>query len=110
MDLPVVFEVVSPSGKSSQISQTLAPGLSTLEGKTICELWNRDFRGEIVFPKIRELLRKQYPSINIINYDEIVTPDFCTMGQRPEDAETLKILDEILIKKGCDAVISGIGN
>jgi hypothetical protein len=55
-------------------------------------------------------LRKKYPGIKIITYDEVVTPGFNTMGQRPEDAEALKILDDILLKKGCDGVISGIGN
>jgi hypothetical protein len=110
MEVSPFYEVVQPLGRADIAVQTLAPGLGTLEGKTICELWNRDFHGDVMFPKIRELLRKKYRNINIINYDEAVTPGFCTMGQAREDAEALKLLGDTLLKKGCNGVISGIGN
>ena len=104
------YEVVSPLGKSALTPQTLAPGLDTIEGKTICELWNRDFHGDVMFPKVRALLQKRFRDVKIITYDEVVTPEFCTMGQTSEDAEALKSLGETLLKKGCNGVISGIGN
>jgi hypothetical protein len=110
METSTFYEVVSPSGKSSLKAQTLAPGLGSLDGKTICEVWNRDFRGDVTFPKIRELLRKKYRNIHIINYDEIMTPGFNTMGQTPEDAKALEGLGQALLEKGCHGLISGNGN
>ncbi len=110
MGEPTFYEVVSPTGRSNLTAQTLAPGLGTMEGKTICELWNRDFRGDVMFPKLRELFRKKYQNINIISYDEIMTPGFNTMGQTPEDAKALEILGKTLLEKGCHGVISGNGN
>jgi hypothetical protein len=104
------YEVMAPSGSSNLTPQTLAPGLSTLEGKTICELWNRDFQGDVTFPKIRELLHKKYRNVKIISYDEIMTPGFNTMGQSQEDASALKALGAALLTKGCHGVISGNGN
>jgi hypothetical protein len=110
MGTSTFYEVVSPSGRSSLTAQTLAPGLGTLDGKTICELWNRDFRGDVTFPKIREVLRKKYPDIKIIAYDELMTSGFNTMGQAPEDVKALEVLGKTLIEKGCHGVISGNGN
>jgi hypothetical protein len=110
MGISTFYEVVSPTGKSNLTAQNLAPGLGTLDGKTICEVWNRDFRGDVTFPKIRELLRKMYPNIKIINYDEIITPGFNTMGQTPEDAKALEVLGQTLLEKGCHGLISGNGN
>jgi hypothetical protein len=110
MGTSTFYAVVSPSGKSNLKAQTLAPGLGTLEGKTICEVWNRDFRGDVTFPKIRELLRSKYPHINIITYDEVITPGFNTMGQTAEDAKALEVLGKALIEKGCHGLISGNGN
>ena len=44
------YEVISPRGIESVKKQTIAPRLDSLEGKTICETWNRDFKGDIMFP------------------------------------------------------------
>jgi hypothetical protein len=51
-----VYEVVSPAGESTTKIKSLAPSLKTLEGKTICALWNKMFQGEVTFPKIEEVL------------------------------------------------------
>jgi hypothetical protein len=110
MEASEVYEVVSPVGRSALMQQPLTSGLDTLDGKTICELWNRDFQGDIMFPKIRELLQKRYRNVKIISYDEVVAPGFSTMGQGRQDADALKVLGDTLLAKGCDAVISGNGN
>jgi len=37
----------------------LNPGLGDLDGKTIGAVWDRVFRGEEIFPALREALRKK---------------------------------------------------
>ena len=98
-----VYKVVYPLGNSSVPVKPLAARLPDLNGKTICELWNHMFRGEVTFPKIRELLRKQYPRVKFIPYTELPN----THG--PDEAKMITTLADLLLKKGCNAVISGNG-
>jgi hypothetical protein len=49
---------------------TMAPRLKTLEGKTICEIWNEGFRGDESFPIIEKMLKERYPAVKIIRYTE----------------------------------------
>src|SRR5688572_32854109 len=64
------YEAVWPLGKSHWDKRDLNPGLGDLNGKTIAEVWDRVFRGEEIFPAIREALRKQYPGARFIEYDK----------------------------------------
>lgn len=101
-----VYKVVNPVGESTTKVKPLAPSLKTLEGKTICELWNKMFRGEVTFPKIEEVLLKRYPGIKFVGYAEFGSthgPD-----ERTERA-TIEALPEKLKQFHCDAVISGNG-
>jgi hypothetical protein len=101
-----VYKVVSPVGESTTKVKPLAPSLKTLEGKTICELWNKMFRGEVTFPKIEEVLSKRYPGIKFVRYAEFGSthgPD-----EKTERA-TMEALPEKLKQFRCDAVISGNG-
>ena len=38
--------VISPVGSEATCRETVAPHLDTLEGKTVCETWNGDFKGD----------------------------------------------------------------
>ncbi len=96
-----MYEVVSPLGESTQEVRQLAPRLDTLEGKTICEVYNGGFRGDKTFPKIRELLKKRYPAIKFIPYTEIPESSMYAID------DVLKVLPDVFRQKGCDAVISG---
>ena len=98
------FEVVWPSGKSASEAIALAGrGQALGKVKTICELWDWVFRGEDIFPALRELLSKRYPGIKFIDYDAFGNI------HGPKEAELIKALPEMLRKRGCDAVISGVG-
>ncbi len=84
-----VFEVVSPVGESTTKVKPLAPSLKTLEGKTICELWNKMFRGEVTFPKIEEVLSERYPGIQFVRYAEFGSthgPDEKTVARKVHDS------------------------
>lgn len=95
------YEVVSPLGESTQEVRQLATRLDTLEGKTICEVYNGGFRGDRTFPLIRKLLKKRYPSIKFIPYTEIPESSIHAIDN------VLKMLPDVFRQKGCDAVISG---
>jgi hypothetical protein len=101
-----VFDVVSPVGISTIQVKPLAPSLKTLEGKTICELWNYMFYGDVTFPKIEEVMLKRYPGIKFISYKDL--PRIHGPDEKAEIA-ALKALPDALKKYRCDAVISGNG-
>ena len=101
-----VYEVVSPVRASSIRIKPVAPSLDTLEGKTICELWNNVFHGDITFPVIRETLAKKYPGIKFVPYPKLVR----THGPNEKaEREALAALPAKLKEMGCDGVISGNG-
>ena len=98
-----LYEVVWPLGKSAY--EVVAPTqyTSDLSGKTVCELWDRLFRGDEMFSIIEDELSKRYPGVNFVNYDVFGT----THGAK--DNETIDKLPELLKKHGCDVVISAVG-
>ena len=98
------FSVVSPLGKQVGAAGNIAPRLSDLNGKTIGEVWNGMFRGDVLFPALRELLKKRYPDIKFVPYTEL--PDVEVWTNLDQRMEGLK---EALKQKGVDAVISGVG-
>lgn len=98
-----VCEVLSPVGEENVGVKTLAPRLDTLNGKTICEAWNGMFTGWWTFPRIRELLKKQYPDVKFVSYSELPLLDTHKME------EVLGTLASELKQKGCDALITGNG-
>ncbi len=101
------YEVVSPLGVRDIKWISMAPRLDNLEGKTICELWNESFKSNITFPVIRELLKKNYPGIKIIPYNEM--PHHHLLENPGNTNAESEALIAALKAKGCDAVISGNG-
>jgi hypothetical protein len=99
------YEVVRPIGERNLEMITMAPRLDTLEGKTICELWNESFKANVTFPVIRDLLKKKYPGIKVIPYTEMPKHHMMEIPgvTNAESEELIAALKE----KGCDAVISG---
>ena len=103
-----LYEVVSPGGESAAETIAASPELDTLDGKTICEIWNHAFRGDESFPIINEMLRERYPNIKVIEYTEfpaITVPSFHPANK----AKTVEAVREAIKEKGCDAVITGNG-
>jgi hypothetical protein len=97
------YEVLQPTGESAYNIQSTAPRLDTLNGKTVCEVWNTGYRGDRTFPKIRELLKQRYPGVKIIPYTELPFTRHYNID------DVLKDLPRLLKEKGCDALISGNG-
>lgn len=98
-----VYEVVWPLGRSVYEPVHLANRAADLSGKTICELWEWLFRGEEIFPILRESLSKRYPGIKFVDYTVFGN----THGSK--EREIVAALPALLHKHGCDAAISGVG-
>ena len=98
-----VYEVLWPRGEKVVQQVPYAQRLDTLEGKTICELWDWIFRGDEIFPVIEKELTKRYPGVKLVNYEAFG----CTHGG--DEAEAIAALSDRLKENNCDAVISGLG-
>ncbi len=98
-----MYEVVWPRGKKTVETIRLAKRFDTLEGKTICALWNWVFRGDQIFPIIERELAKRYHGIKFVSYEAFGS----THGA--EEAKVIAALPDKLKQNKCDAVISGVG-
>ena len=93
-----LLEVYNPSGHS-EVNKPHAPRLEDLHGKTICEISNAGWEAHRTFPLIRGLLQRQFPSVKIIPYTEVV-------GSRRQ-CEDLAYVAKMVKQKGCQAIIAG---
>lgn len=101
------MQIISPIGAEMVEKKTMAPRPDTLNGKTICETWNEDFKGEIMFPIYRELLKQRYPEVKFIPYTDF---PISTHKGTPEYQRNLaNQIAKLAKEKGCDALISGNG-
>ncbi len=100
-------KVHSPVGGETLVRQPIAPRLDSLDGKTVGESWNGDFKGDVTFPIIRKLLRQRYPGIRILPFSEL---PYLHGADNP--AEQRQLAQQIAARAkdlGCDALISGNG-
>ena len=92
------LEIFDPSGSSSDTKKYRhAPRLSDLNGKTIGEISNRVWASDRIFPVLREALKRRFADIKIVPYTEF-----------PSGADAImdnKQLGELVLAKGCDAII-----
>ena len=97
------YQVLWPRGEKTIEVTPLAPRLDSLEGKTVCQLWDYLFRGDEVFALLEEEMRARYPGIEFVSYEEFGS----THGE--DETEILQQLPARLKALGVDAVISGMG-
>lgn len=98
-----IYDVVWPRGKRVVEGIPYAQRLDTLQGKTVCELWDWLFRGDEIFPVIEKELANRYPDIKFVDYR--------VFGNIHgfNEVETITGLRNTLKQNRCDAVICGIG-
>ncbi len=94
---PVTLTVYDPTG-AFEVTQTFAPRVADLNGKTICEVTNGDWRDEETFPIITQLLQKQFPTAKILTSDKF--PALSTSTDPPG-------LEDAVKAAGCQAAIVG---
>jgi hypothetical protein len=92
------LEVFDPSGAGLDSNKyPYARRLENLNGKTIGEISNRLWAADRIFPLIRDLLKQRFPDIRFVPYNELPSG-----VDRIIDNEDL---GELVLAKGCDAVI-----
>lgn len=101
------FEVISPIGEKTSRGKRSAKRLDTLNGKTVCELWNGDFKGDFTFPIFRKLIKERFPDVQVIPYTEF--PNSSIRGTPAHQRNMEEQMVAIARDKGCDAVITGNG-
>ena len=101
------LEAVSPVGLEAVKVTGATRRLSDLNGKTVGEVWNGVFKGDVTFPIIRRLLKEKYPGVKVIPYTE-----FYHLPGSDVPEHQRELARQIVAKaqeKGCDALISGNG-
>ena len=98
------LSVMSPLGEYVGKEEALVSRLPDLNGKTVGEVWNGMFRGDVLFPALRELIQKRYQDVKFVTYKEM--PAFEVWGNIDQLCQKLK---EAIREKGCDVLIAGVG-
>ena len=96
------YRVVWPRGARTMQASDVAPRLTTLEGKTIGQLWDDLFRGDEIFPILEEELSRRFPGVRFVRYETFGS----THGRHEQ--RVLAELPDMLERHEVDAVISGM--
>ena len=96
------YEAYWPRSPRAQRTRKLAPRLDTLDGKTVAQLWDELFKGDVVFELLEEGLKKRYPKIKFVSWREFGS----THGGNEKAA--IEALPQKLRDYGVDAVLSGM--
>ncbi len=97
------YAVLSPLSRKNRGTAAGAPRLPDLNDKTVCEIWDGIFRGEVIYPLVREYIKARFPRVRFV--DPAAFGNF--YGAR--DHAILSALPEKLKKHEIDAAIVGIG-
>jgi hypothetical protein len=101
VEAPVTLKVYDPTG-AFEVSQTFAPRLADLNGKTICELSDNMWEDERTFPVIGRLIQKNFPTAKIISYEKF--PNGLMNSRNSIDSDNTVAMVKAA---GCQAVIVG---
>jgi hypothetical protein len=101
------MRAISPQGLPAGATAGVSRPLDNLEGKTIGEVYNNHFKGELMFRTYRRLLKEKFPGINIIPYDQF--PTVYVGGDAASQKRVAREIAAIAKEKGCHAIITGNG-
>lgn len=99
--------VISPEGLALKTTNRVSRHLDNLDGKTIGEVYNNHFRGELMFQTYRRLFKEKFPGVKIIPYTEF--PIVYVGGDPTSQKNTAKEIAALAKARGCDALITGNG-
>jgi len=101
------MSVVSPEGLQLRQVTGVSRHLETLEGKTIGEVYNNHFKGELMFETYRRLLKERFPGVRIIPFDRF--PTVYVGGDPASQKRTAKDIAALAKEWEVDAIITGNG-
>jgi hypothetical protein len=96
------YEAYWPRSARQQRMRQLAPRLESLEGRTVAQLWDQLFKGDVVFELLEEALKARFPGIKFVSWRDFGS----THGG--EEKEVLARMPQRFRELGVDAVISGM--
>jgi hypothetical protein len=99
--------VLSPEGRPLGATGAISRPLGSLDGKTIGEVYNNHFRGELMFQTYRRLFQERYRGIRIIPFDQF--PIVYVGGDAASQKKIAREIAALAQEKGCDAIITGNG-
>ena len=102
-----ILKVISPEGLPLGATGGVSRPLDTLRGKTIGEVYNNHFKGELMFQTYRRLFEEKYPGIRIIPFDQF--PIVYVGGDAASQKRIAKEIAALAKERGCDAIITGNG-
>jgi hypothetical protein len=101
------MKVISPQGLPAGPTAGVSRPLDNLDGKTIGEVYNNHFKGELMFRTYRRLLKDKFPGINIIPYDQF--PIVYVGGDAASQKRVAREIAALAKERGCHAIITGNG-
>ena len=99
--------VISPEGLQLRAAGAVSRHLDTLAGKTIGEVYNNHFKGELMFHTYRRLFKEQFPGVKVIPFTEF--PTVFVGGDPASQKQTARDIAMLAKERGCDAIITGNG-
>ena len=100
-------KVISPEGLPLAANTGLSRHIDTLEGKTIGEVYNNHFKGELMFQTYRQLFKEKFPGVKVIPFSEF--PTVFVGGDPASQKKTAREIAALAKARGCDALITGNG-
>ena len=100
-------KVISPEGLPLAANKGLSGHIDTLEGKTIGEVYNNHFKGELMFQTYRQLFKEKFPGVKVIPFSEF--PTVFVGGDPASQKKTAREIAALAKARGCDALITGNG-
>lgn len=97
------YDVLWPLSRKAVKRTDAAKRLPDLNDKTVAELWDVIFRGETIYPLVREYIKKRFPRVKFVPYTE-----FGNFHGAREHEVSATIPDKLKAFKA-DAAIVGIG-
>jgi len=97
------YDVLWPLSRKAVERKDAANRVPDLNGKVVAELWDVIFRGEEIYPLVREYIKKRFPGVKFVNYNE-----FGNFHGAREHEVSATIPDTLRAYK-VDAAIVGIG-
>ncbi len=97
------YAVVWPRSAKAVEIKPLAKRLDVLDGKTIAFLWDDLFRGDEIWPILKQELSSRFTGLNFVDHDAFGSThgddEHRVLGELPDKIRSMKI----------DAVVSGMG-
>lgn len=97
------YAVVWPRSAKAVEIKPLAKRLDTMDGKTVAFLWDDLFRGDEIWPILKQELSQRYTGLSFVDHDAFGSThgddEHRVLAELPGKIKSMKI----------DAVVSGMG-